>query len=210
MHVSFGREIPKYIEPKYMTKEAKQNTVTIMGSSKSTDAISDYLDICVQTAKTFVLADKNILHGCGADGIMGAAYRAGQKYSKRDEDNRPIQNLAIIATPMWGDEDLENCIPITTASSEAERIEKFAVCSDSFVIFPGSATTIQEASTLIAKNYYGKPEDKKKIVLVGNEFFKGLDEQYQKLYKDKLIKCKPEDLYTIVDTPEEIIEQIKK
>lgn len=68
---------------------------------------------------------------------------------------------------------------------------------------------MQEATTLITKNYYGKEEDKKKIILVGRDFFKGLQEQYQKLYDSKLIKCKPSELFTIVDTKEEVEALIK-
>ena len=132
-----------------------------------------------------------------------------KKYSKKDFNGRPIQNLAIITQPLWGDEDLDNCIPLTTSKSEADRIEKFSTVADNFVIFPGSSTTLQEATTLITKNYYGKSEDKKKIILVGRDFFKGLQEQYQKLYDSKLIKCPPEELFTVVDTEEEINDLLK-
>lgn len=72
------------------------------------------------------------------------------------------------------------------------------------VIFPGSAATLQETTTLISNNYYGKPENRKKIILVGKDFFKGLDMQYNTLYQAGLIKCKPDELYTLVDSEEEI------
>ena len=50
---------------------------------------------------------------------------------------------------MWGDEDTEHCIPLTVANSEADRIEKFAQVSNTMLIFPGSAGTLQEATTSI-------------------------------------------------------------
>lgn len=107
---------------------------------------------------------------------------------------------------MYGDEDTDNCIPLMAANNEAERTEKFMEVADTIIIFPGSVTTLQEAATMITKNYYGK-EDKKKIILVGKEFFEGLIKQYNHLYETGLIKSKPSELFTIVDSKEEI-EQI--
>ncbi len=204
MKVSFKSNIPININPQYCTKQSRENTIGILGSSKSTDEIMKYMDLCASVTKSMVQNKKNLLHGCGNSGIMGVAYNSGKIYSKKDSNGKPIQNLAIIAQPLWGDEDLDNCIPLTTSKSEADRIEKFASVADIFVIFPGSSTTLQEATTLITKNYYGKPEEKKKIILVGRDFFKGLQEQYQQLYNSKLIKCPPEELFTVVDTEEEI------
>lgn len=204
MKVSFKSNIPININPQYCTKQSRENTIGILGSSKSTDEIMKYMDLCASVTKSMVQNKKNLLHGCGNSGIMGVAYNSGKIYSKKDSNGKPIQNLAIIAQPLWGDEDLDNCIPLTTSKSEADRIEKFASVADNFVIFPGSSTTLQEATTLITKNYYGKPEEKKKIILVGRDFFKGLQEQYQQLYNSKLIKCPPEELFTVVDTEEEI------
>ena len=204
MNISFKSEIPSKISAQYFMPQSKQNTVGILGSSKSTTEILEYLDACSNITKGIILSGKNIVHGCGNSGIMGKAYEAGRKYSQTDLNGKPIQNLAIIAQPLWGDEDLDNCIPLTTSTSEADRIEKFSQIADSFLIFPGSSTTLQEATTLITKNYYGKPEDKKRIILVGKDFYKGLYDQYQKLYECELIKCPPEELFTIVDTEEEL------
>lgn len=209
MKVSFKSEIPPKINAQYYLPQSKQNTIGILGSSKTTDEIMDYMNSCAEITKGLVLNGKNLLHGCGNSGIMGVAYNSGKIYSKKNEEGKPIQNLAIIAQPLWGDEDLENCIPLTTSSSEADRIEKFSKIANSFIIFPGSSTTLQEATTLITKNYYGKPEEKKQIILVGRDFFKGLQEQYQKLYDSKLINCPPEELFTIVDTEEEVKQIIK-
>lgn len=200
-YCSFGN-----INGKYLTPESKSRTVAVLGSSKTTDEIQKYMDACSEITKGIVLSGKNIVHGCGNSGIMGSAYEAGKTYSRKDSDGKPVQNLAIIANPLWGDEDLDNCIPLTTTNSEAERIENFAQVADTFVVFPGSASTLQEVSTVIAKNYYGKPEDRKKIILVGKDFYKGLQEQYETLYKNKLIKCPPSELFTIVDSVEEVNE----
>lgn len=199
-----NNKIPAQIEHKYLTPESKNNTVAILGSSKSTDAILNYMEACSEITKGIVLSGKNIVSGCGTTGIMGRAYDAAKEYSVKDANGKPTQNLAIIANPLWGDEDLDNCIPLTSTNSEAERLGKFEEVANKFIVFPGSSATLQEVTTLINDNNYGKPENRKQIVLVGKEFFKGLQEQYQTLYDAKLIKCHPDELFTIVDDISEV------
>lgn len=208
MQISFRANIPETIPEKYYSPQSKADTIAILGSSKQTDEILKYMDMCSNITKAIILSGKNIVHGCGNSGIMGSAYKAGQEYSKKDEQNKPLQNLAIIANPLWGDEDLENCIPLTTTDSEAERIEKFADVANTIVVFPGSVSTIQEVSTLIAKNYYGKPENRKQIILVGKDFFKGLITQYEKLYNSGLINCPPDVLFKIADNEADLLNLI--
>lgn len=201
---SFQANIPKVISSVYRTTQSKSNTIAVLGSSKSTNDILKYMDICSKSVRAMVLNGKNIVTGCGSMGIMGSAFYSAKNNSKKNEEGKPLQNLAIVTEPLWGDEDLENCIALASANSEAERIEKFSEVADTMIIFAGSTTTLQEATTLITKNYYGKEEDKKKIVLVGKDFFNGLIEQYNKLYETGLIKSKPSELFTVVDNEEEL------
>lgn len=204
MQISFHGYIPKTISPIYKTTQSKSNTIAVLGSSKTTNDILKYMDICSNSVKSMILSGKNIVTGCGGAGIMGSAYMAGKKHSKLNEDGKPAQNLAILTNPLWGDEDIENCVPLALANSESERIEMFTEVADTMIIFAGSAGTLQEAATLISKNYYGKNENKKNIILVGKDFFSGLAEQYNKLYETGLIKCKPSELFTLVDSEDEI------
>ena len=205
MQITFRANINKQIDSKYKTPQAKENTVAVLGSSKAADDILKYMEICANSTKALVLNGKNLVHGCGSEGIMGEAYCSGYNYSSKDKNGLPEQNLAILTEPLWGDEDTEHCIPIGCAKSEADRIEKFAQVANTILIFPGSAGTLQEATTLISRNYYGNQEEKKKIILVGSEFFKGLIEQYNKLYEAKLIKYPPEKLFSVADSEQEII-----
>lgn len=186
---------------------SKENNVTILGSSKSTNsyAVLDSMEKAAEISKHLVLSGKNILTGCGSNGVMGSAFYSAAKYSTKDENNRPEQNVVITKQPYWGDEDLENCIILDSAKSESERIEKFIETSDCFIIFPGGPATIQEATSIIASNHYA--ENKKRIVLVGKEYFKGLDEQYQKIYQSGLLQVRPSELYTLTDNVNEVIEK---
>ena len=62
---------------------------------------------------------------------------------------------------------------------------------------------------MIQKNIY-RPEGSKpkKIVLIGKEFFKGIKDQVDKLYNTGLLKDKPENLFKVVDSPEEILQNL--
>jgi len=201
------------LDEKYTTQESKAKTITILGSSKSTDAILESMDLCSKVTKDLVLSGYNILSGCGSNGIMGAAYNAAKENSIKDiKTGKPLQNLSVIMDPPWGDENIDDCIPIGKATSEAERIAiKFKKASDTFVIFPGSATTLEEATSLIQQNEYApKNEQLKKIILVGKEFFSGLTLQYQKLFDSKLLKHSPEELFKVLNSKDEILKEIRK
>ncbi len=191
--------LPRKLDAKYTTSQSRANTIVILGSSRPAQNIIEYMDLCGCVVRDLVLSGKNIIHGCGGGGIMGAANRAGAQYSMRDENYVPVQNRAIITVPMWGDEDLENSHIIATAHNEADRIEKFISVADCFLIFPGAITTLQEATTLIAKNHYAGPDTMREIILVGRGHFSGLITQYQDLYNAKLVKRPLHELFRVAD-----------
>jgi len=186
---------------------SKENNITILGSSKLSDSILKSLEQCSEMSRYAVLAGKNVLTGCCSRGVMGQAYYTAVAFSDCDKTGKPEQNLVILKDPLWGDEDLEKCQVIGVAKSEADRIEKFMENSNSFVIFPGGAGTLQEASTLISNNYYNK-ENAKQIYLVGSKYFEGLDKQYHQMYKAGLIKSHPSELYTLTDNIYDVINEL--
>ena len=198
---------------KKTTSYPKENNVAILGSSRTTSnyLILDAMDKCSEVTKHLVLSGKNILTGCGSNGIMGSAYYTAAKHSVKDENNKPKQNIVILKEPLWGDEDLESCQIIGTEKSEAARIEKFIETADSFIIFPGGPATMQEAVTIISNNYYNNNNDNsKRVILVGKEYFEGLNQQYWTMYRAGLISAKPFELYTLVESADEIIKYCKK
>lgn len=208
-----GREIMK-ISPlnlyhsnrNFGTNYHKSNNVTILGSSKAVPDILDAMDTCCSVTKALVLSGRNIMTGCGSSGIMGAASKIAAKYSELDEKGKPTQNIAILKRPFWGDEDTKYTVVFDTVKTEGERVERFIETSDNFIVFPGGPGTILEASTLISNNYYS--DNKRQVILVGKDYFKGLDEQYQRMYQSGLINTPPESLYTICDEDDEILDLI--
>ncbi|HAM36642.1 MAG TPA: hypothetical protein DEB40_01335 [Elusimicrobia bacterium] len=206
-------EIPS-LDPRYTTPESKARTVTIMGSSQSPEKIRAFIELAGRAAGELARRGYNILTGCGKDGVMGAAYDAAVAASRAPAQNgiQPGENLAIVVTPAWRDENLEDARAIGIADSEPARVEKFQQASDTFIIFAGGAYTLPEATILIGKNRYAPPEQRKRIIIVGREWFAGLRMQYQRLYEDGTLgknkdgaPVTPEQLFTVVDTFEGIL-----
>ncbi len=186
----------------------RENTITILGSSRSTKEIETELQVCKEITESLVQSGYNILTGCGNDGIMGESYGAALKNSKI-ENGKPVQNLAIIREPLWGDENLDGCVVIDKAASEGERLEKFCKVSNTFILFPGGATTMQEAATLIQHNEYCKIEEPLTVILFGSEYWKGLTLQYETLFNAGLLSKKPiGNLFYVVDSKEDLMKII--
>ena len=203
------RNVPA-LDKSYTTQEKRAKSVVILGSSRTTEPLMEYLDLCAKTTKEFVQNGYNIITGCGTKGIMGAAYNAAKESSAVNLEGKPIQNLAIIVNPLWGDENLNDCVIIGKAGSESERIMKFTKVSDNFVIFPGGTTTMQEAATLIRHNVHSDECGLKKIILVGREFFAGIKQQYETMAKMRFLKNAPENFFKILSDKNEIVKAIIK
>ena len=199
-------EVPA-LDERYTAPESRSRTVTVLGSSRAADPIRRHMDLASRIAGELVRRGYNILTGCGNAGIMGAAYDAAAEASKEAARSGASagENLAIVVTPAWGDENLVDARAIGIADSEAARIEKFHKVSDTFLVFPGGASSLQEASTLIAKNERRGGAQPKRILLVGRDFFGGLEAQYARLYAEGRLAAKPQELFRVVDSADEII-----
>ena len=57
-NIPFQAKIPKTISPTYKTSQSKANTIAVLGSSKTTDEILKYMDICSNSVKSMVLNGK--------------------------------------------------------------------------------------------------------------------------------------------------------
>lgn len=199
-------EIPP-LDARYAEPESRARTVTVLGSSKSADPIKTQIALSAEASGELIRRGYNVLTGAGNAGVMGASYAAAAESANAASADGPVrgENLVVAVRPAWGDENLSDARAVGIADSEAERIEKLAKLSDAFLIFPGSAGSLQEAATLIAKNAYRGKAALKRILLVGRDFFGGLSQQYQRLYADGLLKEAPESLFRVVDTAEEIL-----
>ena len=203
------RHVPP-LDSVYTAPKMREKAVVILGSSKTTEPLMEYMELCSDTTKELVKNGYNIVTGCGTKGIMGAAYYAAKEASALDMNGKPVQNLAILVDPLWGDENLRDCLLIGKASSESERIVKFTKVADNFVIFPGGTTTLQEAATLIRYNVHSEENKFKKIILVGKDFFAGLKNQYESMAKMRFLKKVPDYFFKILSEKNEIVNAILK
>lgn len=198
---------PLKIPDQYLSTESKNKRVTVLGSSRDADSIKNSITMTSLISNELVKRGYEILTGCGDKGIMGAAYR-GASSAEKDPEN-PEKNLAILVNPLWGDEDLKHCKVISKpASSESDRIENgFLKASNNFLVMPGGACSIQEASTLIAKNKYrAKDAPPMNIFLVGKDYYKGLIQQYADMNKAGLLGTKPKNLFKVIE-PEDVLKE---
>ncbi|MCR4296549.1 MAG: LOG family protein, partial [Elusimicrobia bacterium] len=195
-------EIPEFDE-RYTGPESRARTVTVLGSSKSVDPIKEQVALSAEASGELIRRGYHVLTGAGSAGVMGAAYAAAAETAKAAP--RRGENLVLAVRPGWGDENLSDARAVGIADSEPRRVEAFAKVSDSFLIFPGSAGSIQEAAILIAMNAYRGKAPLKRIILVGRDFFGGLSQQYQRLFEDGLLKERPEALFRVVDSLDELL-----
>lgn len=98
------------------------------------------------------------------------------------------------------------CTKIDTFSVPSCKIDKFMDNSDTFVVFSGEAATHVDVTSLIANNL--NSENKKKIILVGSEYFSAFDDECQKLYEGGFLQILPSALYTIVDEADDILKEL--
>ena len=209
-----GADNPLEIPDQYLSPESKNKTVTICGCSgapyekaPNTAPVKEAIAKTFDISKTLVQRGYNVLTGCGDKGIMGAGYK-GALSAEKDPEN-PEHNLAFVAEPLWGDEDQKHCKVIGKPSkSENDRIENgFAKASNNFLVFPGGVCSLQEATTLIAKsNYLRKDSQPMNIVLVGKDYYKGLEQQYNDLYLGGTLKRNPKTLFKVIE-PEDVLKE---
>lgn len=197
---------PLEIKDEYVSSDSKKKTVTILGISNNAESLKEPIKKTFRIARELVNRGYNILTGCGAKGIMGAAYK-GALSAEKDPEN-PKKNLAVLVNPPWEEGDQEHCVVISKpASSEADRIENgFSKASNNFLIFPGGPCSIQEASALIAKNKHLKGSEHLNIFLVGSDYYRGLIQQYDDMEKLGTLGIERENLFKVIE-PDEILDK---
>ncbi|MFA6029407.1 MAG: LOG family protein [Elusimicrobiota bacterium] len=197
-------DIPAFDE-RYAAHASRAMTVTVLGSSRTDEKILAAMAVAAKVAAELIARGYNILSGCGNAGVMGAAFEAAAVGSqeKPREGVVPGENLAIVRIPTWGDEDIVRSRAIGTAESESARVGQFAKASDHFLLFPGGASSLEEVSALIDGNDLGAAP--KRIILVGKEYYRGLSEQYARAHAQGLLAHRPEELFSVVDSADEIL-----
>jgi uncharacterized protein (TIGR00730 family) len=177
--------------------------VSIFGSAR-TQPGSPYYELAVQTAAKLSEAGFGIITG-GGPGIM----EAGNKGAR--ETGAPSVGLNIELpfeqhSNPWIDKD--KSIDFNYFFIRKVMFVKFA---QGFVVLPGGFGTLDElfeSLTLIQTHKI----DQFPVVLVGRSFWSGLIDWIKEVMLEQHgnISAKDLDLFSIVDTPEEVVEEINK
>lgn len=177
-----------------------KTAVSIFGSARSLPSSKPY-KIAEKTAALLVKAGYAVITGAGS-GIM----EAGSKGAK--EAGGESIGLNILIPTM----QKEN--PYITRSLEFKyffvRKVMFVKYAKAFVVFPGGFGTLDElfeAITLVQTERV----DPFPVILVGKDFWDGLVEWMKKSFiKYKTLDMPEFALFSVVDTPDEVIAEIKK
>lgn len=181
-------EIPD-LDARYATPQSRAKTVAILGSSSSKTAIEPFVELATLLARDVVGRGGNVVTGAGNAGVMGAAFNAARDAAKKSGAG---ENLTLIKTPMWGDEDLAGGRAIGQAPSEEARVDKFIQVAATVVAFPGGAGTLLELNKLLFTLAYPAKEQPlpEKIVLVGSStYWAGFKTQLDTLVTTGLLKA---------------------
>lgn len=185
----------------FKANHSKENTVAVLGGTKFDEQrITDYR-IASELTSCIIAYKKNILTDASTRGIIGQVFYTAADYSKKDENGIAVQNLAIMQSQDEQKCDSKECVVLDVVESSEEKIRKLLENADAFLIFPGDSDTDSEITSVIAHNF--DAENKKKIILVGKDYFAGLDKNYNELYKRGLLQVNPKELYTLVDSSKE-------
>lgn len=201
--------IPTQLDKIYTTNKA--DTVTIWGASRESENIKKDLLLAEEISTASIERGKNVVTGAGDKGIMGHASRAAEAaYQKGIALGKKVgQSLAIII-PKWRDSDFSLYKAVLQVDTEPQRTQAFQEMSNTFNIFVGGATTIQESSTLIANKVINNVSEPL-IEFMDKDVYEGLDQQYQTLERyGYLGTLKTTDLYNIVDSKEDYIKDLNK
>jgi uncharacterized protein (TIGR00730 family) len=174
--------------------------VSIFGSARTTPE-DPYYGLAVETARLLVEAGFGVVSG-GGGGIMEAANKGAAQAG----------GLSIGLNIELPNEQVPNPFANVEMNFHYFFIRKvvFVKYSQAYIVFPGGYGTMDElfeALTLIqTKRIRGFP-----AFLMGRSYWGGLfDWLKDTMCKDKKIDEEDLDIFTIVDSPEEVVKLVKK
>lgn len=162
---------------------------------------ADYLSAAYELGK--VLAQNNIetVYGGGSVGSMG-------HLANGVIDHKGIL-IGVIPQFMmeleWGNPMVSEMIVVTTMS---ERKNRFLENVDAVVALPGGTGTLEELAEVLSLKKLGlfvKPI----IILNTNGFYNFLLEFFNKMVEDNFIRAEHNTIYSVAETPHEVIEKIR-
>ncbi|OFX84850.1 MAG: Rossman fold protein, TIGR00730 family [Bacteroidetes bacterium GWF2_33_16] len=175
------------------------NVCVFCASSHKVD--KKYFDVAKRLAKVLVENKITTVYGGGAVGLMG------QLADTVIEKNGNI--IGIIPEFMmdveWGHKSISNLIIVKDMH---ERKKKLIENIDAIVILPGGSGTLEETMEVITLKRLGKFI--KPIIFVNTDgFYNHLFDFFDKMIEEKFMREEHRNIWSFVNTPEEIINAIE-
>lgn len=160
-----------------------------------------YFDIATKTAQTLVKNNITTVYGGGAVGLMG---KLADTVLELNGDV-----IGIIPSFMmeveWGHKKISKLIQVKDMH---ERKKKLVEDIDAVVVLPGGSGTLEEAMEVITLKRLGKFT--KPIIFINTDgFYDSLFQLFDKMIEEKFMRKEHKNIWTSIDTPEDIITAIK-
>lgn len=169
------------LNARYTTPASRAKTVAVLGASSDNVNITEAISMAATLARTVVERGGNIVSGAGIAGVMGAAFFAARDAARAEGAG---ENLTLIKTPPWGDEDFSGGRAIGQAPSEEQRVEQFVQVAATVVAFPGGAGTALELIKLANMFAYpakGQVLPERVVVVGGDAQWAGLKQMFESM-----------------------------
>jgi len=161
----------------------------------------EYFRVAEETAKTLVKNNITTVYGGGAVGLMGRLADVAM--------NQGGKVIGIIPKFMidveWGHKNITQLILVEDMH---ERKKKLVEDIDAIVVLPGGSGTLEEVMEVITLKRLGKFT--KPIIFINTDgFYDSLFQLFDKMIEEKFMRKEHKNIWTSIDTPEDIITAIK-
>lgn len=162
-----------------------------------------YYPVAAELGKLLAKNGFNMVYGGSSLGLMWACAEQVKKYGGKIYGVMPekLYNMGV---------STDECVDLTVTPCMRTRKAKMDELSDGVVALPGGFGTLEELSEMIVQKQLGY-NNKPVIILNTNGFYNKLIEFFDVIIKEKFANHKLcENLYYVVQTPEEAVEYLVK
>jgi uncharacterized protein (TIGR00730 family) len=162
---------------------------------------SKYFDVAERTAKVLTKNNITTVYGGGAVGLMGRLADTAM------EKNGKVVGIIpkFMMDVEWGHKNITELILVKDMH---ERKKKLIEDIDAIVILPGGSGTLEETMEVITLKRLGKFT--KPIIFINTDgFYNSLFHLFDKMVEEKFMRKEHQEMWTSINTPEEIIDAIK-
>lgn len=160
-----------------------------------------YFDVAEKTAMQLVKNNITTVYGGGAVGLMGRLADVAMQ-----NDGNVVGIIpSFMMDVEWGHKNISELIQVKDMH---ERKKKLIENIDAVVVLPGGSGTLEEVMEVITLKRLGKFT--KPIIFINTEgFYNGLFELFDKMIEERFMREEHRNIWTSVNSPEEIISAIK-